>query len=140
MNYYPYQQPMQYQQPMGQLEQLRQQPFQQYYPQQTSQQVQNSIVWVRSEMEARNYPVAPNNSVTFWHENGLEIYLKKADASGRPDFEVYDVIKRSTPVAQQSNNPNDEIITLGKLMAVLNNLGLMPGKFAKETKEESVNE
>ena len=67
---------------------------QNYYP----QQQQSSFVHVQSENEARSYPVAPNNSVTFIDENRPYLYTKTADASqlGGCRFEKYRLEKEAT--------------------------------------------
>ena len=67
---------------------------QNYYP----QQQQSSFVHVQSENEARSYPVAPNNSVTFIDENRPYLYTKTADASqlGGSRFEKYRLEKEAT--------------------------------------------
>lgn len=67
---------------------------QNYYP----QQQQSSFVHVQSENEARSYPVAPNNSVTFIDENRPYLYTKTADASqlGGSRFEKYRLEKEVT--------------------------------------------
>ena len=80
--YQPYYQP-----PMAdQLTQLRQS----YQPMQQPQQApaSPSIVWVQSEMEAANYLVAPNSAVTLWDSNSPVVYLKQADASGKPSMKL----------------------------------------------------
>ena len=46
------------------------------YPQQFQNSAQNNIVSVRNEQEARNYPVAYGNSVTFKDESTPFIYTK----------------------------------------------------------------
>lgn len=96
-NYPYYYQPYQpYQPPMAdQLTQLRQS----YQPMQQPQQApaSPSIVWVQSEMEAANYLVAPNSAVTLWDSNAPVVYLKQADASGKPSIKVYDLVERNAP-------------------------------------------
>lgn len=96
-NYPYYYQPYQpYQPPMAdQLTQLRQS----YQPMQQPQQApaSPSIVWVQSEMEAANYLVAPNSAVTLWDSNSPVVYLKQADASGKPSIKVYDLVERNAP-------------------------------------------
>ena len=95
-NYPYYYQPYQpYQPPMAdQLMQLRQN---QYQPnmQQVPQQQSPSIVWVQNEMEAANYLVAPNSAVTLWDSNAPVVYLKQADASGKPSMKIYDLVERT---------------------------------------------
>ena len=97
--YYPTYQPYQYQPPVpDHLAQLRQQ----YQPQQQQGQ---SIVWVSGEQEAMGYLVAPNSAVALWDSTQPVIYLKQADASGKPSIKIYDLVERTaarTPV----NNAN----------------------------------
>lgn len=73
-----------------------------FYPQmqygqqpQQQQQMQSSFVSVRSEAEARNYPVAYGNSVTFKDENAPYIYTKTMGFSqlDRPIFDKYKLVK-----------------------------------------------
>ena len=81
-NYYPqYYQPQQMQMPQQQAQ---------------AQQTQTSgFVSVRSEAEARNYPVAYGNSVTFKDENAPYIYTKTMGFSqlDRPIFDKYKLVK-----------------------------------------------
>ena len=82
-------------------------PYQQYYSQPQMQQpamqsqvqqpqIQNGgFVPVRGESEARNYPVAPGNSVTFKDETAPYVYTKTMGFSqlDRPIFEKYRLVK-----------------------------------------------
>lgn len=62
------------------------------------------IIWVSGELEAQNYPVAPNNAVALWESSGRAVYLKQTDASGRPTLKAYDLTERvRTP--QDSSSP-----------------------------------
>jgi hypothetical protein len=80
----PYQQ--MFQQPVMQQPQIQQ-------PQQM--QTSNSIIWVANEKEAAMYPIAPNNAVTLWSQSEPVVYLKQADASGKPTMKIYDLVERS---------------------------------------------
>lgn len=60
----------------------------------------SSLIWVRNQNEAAMYPVAPNNAVALWDSSAPSIYLKQADASGKPSMKVYDLVERT---AQQEN-------------------------------------
>ena len=71
-----------------------------YYYQQNQMQMQNQIqngglVSVRNISEARNYPVAAGNSVTFKDENAPYVYTKTMGFSplDRPIFEVFRLVK-----------------------------------------------
>ena len=105
--YQPYYQP-----PMAdQLAQLRgaqYQPIPQQIPQVQPQQAQTggqSMVWVSGEAEAMAYLVAPNSAVALWDSNAPTIYLKQADASGKPSIKVYDLVERTQKPVQASQPP-----------------------------------
>lgn len=80
-------------------------PYQNYYQpqmyqqaQQTSQIQNGGFVSVRSEEEARNYPVAQGTSVTFKNETAPYIYTKTTGFSqlDRPMFEKFKLVKEDT--------------------------------------------
>ena len=116
--YYGYQPYQPYQPPMAdQLMQLRQN---QYQPnmQQVPQQQSPSIVWVQNEMEAANYLVAPNSAVTLWDSNAPVVYLKQADASGKPSMKIYDLVERTQRPAQPPQPQRVEYATKEELKAL----------------------
>lgn len=116
--YYGYQPYQPYQPPMAdQLMQLRQN---QYQPnmQQVPQQQSPSIVWVQNEMEAANYLVAPNSAVTLWDSNAPVVYLKQADASGKPSMKIYDLVERTQRPVQSPQVPAVEYAPLSRLEAL----------------------
>ena len=116
--YYPTYQPTYYQPPKAdQLTQLRQQPFQ-AMPQQQAPQQSPSIVWVQNEMEAANYLVAPNSAVTLWDSNAPVVYLKQADASGKPSMKTYDLVERTQRPVQAQQAPMVEYAPLSRLEAL----------------------
>lgn len=97
--YYPYQQ---------QYQQIQQQPM----------QIQNGgLVSVRGIEEARNYPVAPGNSVTFKDETSPYVYTKTQGFSqlDRPVFEKYRLVKEedvSIPVEKTEYALKTDITSL----------------------------
>ena len=64
---------------------------------------QNSIIWVSGEREALAYPVAPNNAVTLWSQTEPVVYLKQADASGKPSMKIYDLVERQESVSERAD-------------------------------------
>ena len=70
-----------------------------YQGQQHAQYSQTGFVRVRNENEARMYPVAPGNSVTFIDENAPYCYCKTVDMGqlDRPKFEKYRLVKEESP-------------------------------------------
>lgn len=82
-------------------------------PQQNPQPQNAGFVSVRSEAEARSYPVAYGNSVTFKDETAPYIYTKTMGFSqlDRPTFEKFKLIKEDAPVEQpdQAQTPKMEV-------------------------------
>lgn len=128
--YQPVQQPLQPQMQMPQ--QMTQQMPQQTQPTQTTPQPtqaqQGVFVRVQSEQEARSYPVAPGNSVTFIDENAPYCYTKAVDASAldRPRFERYRLVKEDdqpTPKDEPKDAPQyalvDDVEALARRLAAL---------------------
>lgn len=121
--YYPQYQPGYYPAPVpDQLAQLRQNQFQPMQQPQQFQPQQNppapSIVWVQSEQEALNFLVAPNSAVTLWDSNSPVVYLKQADASGKPSMKIYDLVERNSRSAQAPVTPPVEYATKDELAAL----------------------
>lgn len=113
-NYYgqpnPYYQQMQQQQAMMQQNQQMQNTQQNQQP--TIQQ--SGFVLVQSEQEARAYPVAPGNSITFKDESQPYCYVKTMGFNqlDRPTFERYRLVKEDNPVTPQ-NAPTSSDSTEG---------------------------
>lgn len=88
-----------------------------FYPQMQAQQAvaqtqTSGFVSVRSEAEARNYPVAFGNSVTFRDENAPYIYTKSMGFSqlDRPIFDKYKLVKEE-PQKAAPDIPNSSCDT-----------------------------
>lgn len=110
------------------------QPFGYYYPQTYQQipQVQaqqqqpqsnntSGIIWVSGQQEAQMYPVAPNNAVALWEQSGKTIYLKSADATGKPALRIFDLSERKE-MPQTADVKPPEYVTkeeLGEILGVL---------------------
>ena len=105
-NYYgqpnPYYQQMQNQAMMQQNQQMQQAQQQGQQMQQPAIQ-QSGFVLVQSEQEARAYPVAPGNSITFKDESQPYCYVKTMGFNqlDRPTFERYRLVKEDSPVTVQ---------------------------------------
>ena len=79
------------------------------------QQSQNYYIGIGSEAEARNYPVAYGNSVTFKDENAPYIYIKTMGLSqfDSPTFERFRLVKEdgeSTQEGASKSTYNDSVI------------------------------
>lgn len=103
----------QYQQPQYQNNQMMQQPQQVQAQNQLPQQPQihqSGFVRVQSENDARMYPVAPGNSVTFIDDNAPYCYVKTMDISqlDRPKFEKYRLVKEDDAQPSQAPQSNSD--------------------------------
>lgn len=96
-NYFPATYQPMYQQPM----------YQQIQPQIQQTAQPSSLMWVGSYAEAQAYPVAPNNAVALWDSSSPAIYLKQADASGRPTLKVFDIVERTESVSPKDGKVAD---------------------------------
>lgn len=55
------------------------------------------------------YPVAPNNAVALWDSSAPSIYLKQADASGKPSMKIYDLVERAETPQESANAKTDKV-------------------------------
>lgn len=129
-----------------QLAQLRQ-PYQQPAPQAMQQpvpqpQAQPGIVWVPNETAAREYLVAPNSAVAMWDSSAPVVYLKQADASGKPTLKVYDLVERAANASvpqNVANVPLENYVTreeFDRLSARLDALAAKDAAKSKKVKED----
>lgn len=104
VTYQQMQQPI-YQQPVYQMQPQTQ--MQGQYQQTQQQSIPTGFVRVANENEARMYPVAPGNSVTFIDENAPYCYTKTVDRSqlDRPKFEKYRLVKEEEAPPVQAMSP-----------------------------------
>ena len=151
---YVYQQPI-YNQPISQpISQPMQEPMMrpQYQPapqmtayQPQPQQPQNqSIIWVPNEQAANDFIVAPNNAVTLWDMNAPVVYVKKADASGKPTMTTYDLVERAQAApapAAPRKDMSEEYVTrreFEELVAKLAAPSVRPRKMKEADNESTV--
>lgn len=127
----PYMPPMQ-----DNLAQLRQQQMQAIPPMPQNPLPQSGVQWVSGEQEARSWMVAPNAAVALWDSTAPTVYLKQADASGKPTLKVYDLVERlaSAPDAQKA--PAAEYVTRKEFDALAALVSKMKGKKRKEEKSD----
>lgn len=124
-----------------------------------SQQLQDRIIWVRSQAEAENYPMVPNATMQFWDMYQPVIYRKMTDQYGRTSlFEAYDLIKRqpqqpSQPLqqppqpqpqsqyqapAQQNTNDYVNAAAFNSLVERVNHMSDMLAGLVEKSKEPAV--
>lgn len=140
--HYGYQNPY-YPQPMPDtLMQMRQQ---QIPMMQTPQAPQNTIAqggvqWVSGEQEARNWMIAPNAAVALWDSTAPTVYLKQADASGRPTLKIYDLVERAETPRTAPQEKGVEFVTRKEFDALAALVGEIKGKKKRKVEEDEDDE
>nr|DAG66142.1 MAG TPA: hypothetical protein [Caudoviricetes sp.] len=141
--YYP--QPMQ-----DNLAQLRQQQMQTMPPQQIPQipqiplmqnpVAQGGVQWVAGRPEAENWLIAPNSAIALWDSTAPVVYLKQADASGKPTLKTYDLVERLASVSDTQKTPTLEYVTRKEFDALAALVSEIKGKKKRKVEEEEDDE
>lgn len=113
-----------------------------YYP-----QPQSGMLWVSNEQEAYSYPVAPNNAVSLWDSSRPTVYVKQADASGKPTVKILDYTERqqNTPASHSapSDSNNTSYALKSDIDAVASEIEAIKGEFKtlkKEIRKRAIDE
>lgn len=65
-----------------------------------------TLIWLSGEQAAWDYLVAPNNAVHIRDTTQPRLYVKRADSSGKPSLQIFDLVERTTqqnaPTTQQN--------------------------------------
>ena len=139
---YPYFNPY-YPQPMPdnlmQMRQMQQPQIQpQMQPQMQNPIAQGGVQWVSGEQEARGYLIAPNSAVALWDSTAPTVYLKQADASGKPTLKIYDLVERAETPSNAPQKPGVEFVTREEFDRLAALVGEIKGK--KKRKEDEDDE
>ena len=127
----PYMPPMQ-----DNLAQLRQQQMQAIPPMPQNPLPQSGVQWVSGEQEARSWMVAPNAAVALWDSTAPTVYLKQADASGKPTLKVYDLVERLASAPDTQKAPAAEYVTRKEFDALAALVSEMKGTKRKDEKSD----
>ena len=137
MAFNPYYQNPYYPQPMpDNLMQMRQQQMMQPAPPPVPQNpvATGGVQWVSSEQEARGYLIAPNSAVALWESTAPTVYLKQADASGKPTLKIYDLVERAETPRTAPQEKGVEFVTREEFDRLAALVGELKGK--KKRKED----
>ena len=135
MAYNPYFNPY-YGQPMPdnlmQMRQLQQSQM----PMQQNPIAQGGVQWVNGEQEARGYLIAPNSAVALWDSTAPTVYLKQADASGKPTLKIYDLVERTETAPNAPKKPGVEFVTREEFDRLSALVGEIKGKKKRKVEED----
>lgn len=111
----PFSQPIQ--QPQMQQQMPMQQPIQpmQMVQQMPTIQPSDDRIWVQGEAGAKAYFVAANATVVLWDTESPTLYIKSADATGKPlDMDIIDLSRRAKNIpTMPQNSPTEHKCTCG---------------------------
>lgn len=141
--YAPYARPMGYYNPsipqeMANVQSGQQfnQQFQQPIMQQPVQQMQtpppsDDRIWVQGVAGAKAYFVAPNATVVLWDTENPTLYVKSADATGKPlDMEIIDLSRRAKSTnAAPENSPTEHKCTCSDKFVLKNDFQALQSEF-----------
>lgn len=143
MAFNPYYQNPYYPQPMpDNLMQMRQQQMMQPAPPPVPQNpvAAGGVQWVSSEQEARGYLIAPNSAVALWDSTAPTVYLKQADASGKPTLKIYDLVERIETASNAPQKPGVEFVTREEFDRLAALVGELKGKKKRKVEEDEDDE
>ena len=143
MAFNPYYQNPYYPQPMpDNLMQMRQQQMMQPAPPPVPQNpvATGGVQWVSSEQESRGYLIAPNSAVALWDSTAPTVYLKQADASGKPTLKIYDLVERAETPRTAPQEKGVEFVTREEFDRLAALVGELKGKKKRKVEEDEDDE
>ena len=143
MAFNPYYQNPYYPQPMpDNLMQMRQQQMMQPAPPPVPQNpvATGGVQWVSSEQEARGDLIAPNSAVALWDSTAPTVYLKQADASGKPTLKIYDLVERAETPRTAPQEKGVEFVTREEFDRLAALVGELKGKKKRKVEEDEDDE
>lgn len=123
---------------MRQMQQPQMQP--QMQPVQQNPIAQGGVQWVNGEQEARGYLIAPNSAVALWDSSAPTVYLKQADASGKPTLKIYDLVERTETPRTAPQEKVVEFVTRKEFDALAALVGELKGKKKRKVEEDEDDE
>lgn len=105
-----------------------------------NQIAQGGVQWVSGEQEARNWMIAPNAAVALWDSTAPTVYLKQADASGRPTLKIYDLVERAETPRTAPQEKGVEFVTRKEFDALAALVGEIKGKKKRKVEEDEDDE
>ena len=144
--YAPYYRPMNYYNPSVPQEQMQngqqmptpqtqmqmQQPIQTQMQQIPMGQPYDDRIWVQGEAGAKAYFVAANATVVLWDTESPTIYIKSADATGKPlEMEIIDLLRRTKNTSTMpQNTPTEHKCSCGDKFAFKKDLEALESEFS----------
>ena len=101
---------------------------------------QSGVQWVSGEQEARGYLIAPNSAVALWDSTAPTVYLKQADASGKPTLKIYDLVERTEAPQTAPQGKPVEFVTREEFDRLAALVGEIKGRKKRRAEEDDDDE
>ena len=75
-----------------------------------------------------------------WDSTAPTVYLKQADASGKPSLKIYDLVERTETPQEAPQKPGVEFVTRKEFDALAALVGEIKGKKKRKAEEEEDDE
>lgn len=124
---------------LRQQQMMPQQPMMQP-PMMPNQVAQGGVQWVAGEKEARDYLIAPNSAVALWDSTAPTVYLKQADASGKPSLKIYDLVERAETAVAAPQSQGVEYVTRKEFDALATMVSELKSKKKRKVEEDEDDE
>lgn len=90
-----------------------------YTPNQTVPAQSNQFIWVNGRAMVDAWPIVANGQMTFIDPDAMKLWIKKADAYGRPfDPEEYDIVP-AKPVEEEKPEPTSPAMTSDEIQDMI---------------------
>lgn len=96
---------------------------------------QGGVQWVAGRPEAENWLIAPNSAIALWDSTAPVVYLKQADASGKPTLKTYDLVERLASASDAQKTSPPEYVTRKEFDALAALVGEIKGKKKRKVEE-----
>ena len=80
--------------------------------------------------------IAPNAAVALWDSTAPTVYLKQADASGKPTLKIYDLVERAENAPDRANAKPVEFVTRKEFDALAAIVGEIKAKKKRRVEED----
>ena len=80
--------------------------------------------------------IAPNAAVALWDSTAPTVYLKQADASGKPTLKIYDLVERAENAPDHANAKPVEFVTRKEFDALAAIVGEIKAKKKRRVEED----
>lgn len=90
-----------------------------YVPNPTVPAQSNQFIWVNGRAMVDAWPIVANGQMTFIDPDAMKLWIKKADAYGRPfDAEEYDIVP-AKPAEEVKPEPTPQAMTSDEIQGMI---------------------